>query len=99
GQSGVDCDAFCLCEIEPAGTVSDNDCTSIDSPLEECQCLDEPGVDGYCYIDKRAGIGNPKLVDDCEETKTQALRIVGTDQHPTPRNGATVVMACLGAPI
>ena len=97
GTTGIPCESLCLCEILSAGSGSDGDCSSIDSPLEACQCQKTPGVSGYCYVDPDAGIGSAELIKGCPATRRRLLRIVGTHENPTPRSGATVFLACLGA--
>jgi hypothetical protein len=84
-ESGA-CEQYCLCELEQAEGES----------LE--RCLNDPSgspTPGYCYLDPfgEPAIGNPELVEGCQESK-RLLRFVGRD---TPQPGAIAFIACLGA--
>ncbi|HVR18341.1 MAG TPA: hypothetical protein VMS65_01550 [Polyangiaceae bacterium] len=87
GDTGVDCNSYCLCEVEQL-TGSQGEA-----------CLDgskDPNLYGYCYVDAEQGLGNPELVATCEPNKKRVLRWVG---EGLPANGSTMLMACLGAPL
>lgn len=83
--TGVDCESYCLCEIEQARgeTLS--------------ACLSEDAVDGFgwCYINEEATPQGKRFVQTCPADRRQLLRFVGDD---TPRNGADVYVACRGVP-
>jgi hypothetical protein len=85
GTTGVDCGAYCLCEIEQL-TGDERDACLAGS--------NDPDIYGYCYVDADLGIGNPKLVENCEANEKRLLRWVGDD---LPANGSTMLLACLGA--
>jgi hypothetical protein len=53
---------------------------------------DGSSVDGYCYIDESAGVGNSELVAKCPQTERRSLRFVGKG---TPlRSEAAVYITC-----
>jgi hypothetical protein len=88
-QAGYDC----FCEIpqltgtqpgEPLWTCQND--TAKEPILEDGQTLD-----GYCYVDATAGIGNSELVATCPETEKRAIRFLG---KANPRPGATTFITC-----
>jgi hypothetical protein len=83
--TGVECSSYCLCEVEQLTGEKRDACLagSTDADLY-----------GYCYVDAELGIGDPRLVENCEPNKKRVLRWVGEDM---PANGSTMLMACLGA--
>jgi hypothetical protein len=99
GPGQASCESQCICEITPAGGESDNDCSTVDSPLESCQCEQETNVVGYCYIDPGKGIGSAELVSDCRNSAPRVLRLVGTQADPTPKKASTVFVACAGGTV
>jgi hypothetical protein len=87
GDTGIPCDAFCLCEVEQL----------TGDKLDACLAgSTDPNLYGYCYVDADLGIGNPELVERCEANKKRKLHWVGDG---LPANGSTMLMACLGAPL
>jgi hypothetical protein len=87
----------CFCEIPQLSGQKP------DEPLWACQ--NDPSkvpflengdpVDGYCYIDTAAGIGNPEVVSQCPDTEKRILRFVGAG---APRWNRTLFIACSTAP-
>lgn len=96
-NSGVDCEAFCGCEIAQApGTAGDPD-----SGLHACQndVTPDSEVNGFCVIDQGrtdengapAPLGNPTLVAECSANARRLLRFVG---QSTPRPDAKLFLSC-----
>jgi hypothetical protein len=84
GDTHVDCNSYCLCEINQLKG----------GELSACQAGTEASnVYGYCYVDEDQHIGDPALVEQCPDTQKRLLRFAG-DGVPAP--GSTLVMACLG---
>jgi len=81
---GTACEELCLCEL---GTATD---------LASCQNELEPNGTGWCYVDPALGLGNPALVSECDAAERRLVRFIGDD---TPTAGASVYVACLGAPL
>ncbi len=86
GGSGIDCDAFNLCEIRQLTGDGQTEC-------QNSEVATEPG---YCYVDPDNGAGNPVLVEDCPPTERRLLRFVGTGEFPTPANNSLTFLACTG---
>jgi hypothetical protein len=85
GASGIACNDYCLCKVEPLAG----------SELGACQNGTETAADyGYCYVDPAQGIGDPALVADCPATTRRSLRFVGDG---LPANGSVTFMACVGS--
>jgi len=87
-ETGLDCSSFCLCEIQQLEGRASGD------PLWQCQNLSEkvdPDIFGYCYLDPDQGAGDDRLVASCPSSERRNLRFLGEE---TPRNGATVMIAC-----
>lgn len=83
--TGISCDDFCLCKLQPLSG----------STLTACQNGTESGTDyGYCYVDPAQGIGNPALTADCPAATQRSLRFVGDN---LPANGSVTFMACVGS--
>lgn len=84
-RTGVSCDDFCFCKIEPLSG----------EKLAACQNGAESGSDyGYCYVDPGQGIGNPMLTADCPAANQRSLRFIG---EGLPANGSITFMACVGS--
>jgi hypothetical protein len=89
--TGVDCNAFELCEINQLDGDARTRC------LNEVQESD----DGYCYVDplpppQGQMIGNETLVARCPDTQKRLLRFVGANGN-TPVTGSITFVACVGA--
>jgi hypothetical protein len=83
--TGIACDDFCLCKIQPLSG----------DTLAACQNGTESEHDfGYCYVDPAQGIGNPALTADCPAATQRSLRFVGSG---LPANGSVTFMACVGS--
>ncbi len=83
--TGVSCEDFCLCKLEPLAG----------DKLAACQAGTESGTDyGYCYVDPAQGIGNPALTADCPAATQRSLRFIGDG---LPANGSITFMACVGS--
>ena len=81
----------CFCEIQQLDNGSDTDPN--DDLLNACQNeLSDPpvvngnNVNGWCYIDATAGVGNPDIVKSCPDTEKRLIRFVGAGN---PQPGAT----------
>ena len=84
GNTGIDCNSYCLCEINQLKGAE----------LTSCQAGNEASdVYGYCYVDEDQHIGDPALVEKCPDTQKRLLRFAG---EGVPAAGSTLVMACLG---
>jgi hypothetical protein len=84
-ETGISCEDFCLCKIEPLAG----------DRLAACQNGTESGTDyGYCYVDPAQGIGNPALTADCPAANQRSLRFIG---EGLPANGSVTFMACVGS--
>ena len=64
--------------------------------MSSCQNDKSASGIGWCYVDPDRGIGNPSLVAKCTDTSRRVVRFVGED---TPASGASVFIACEGAPV
>ncbi|MCA9640712.1 MAG: hypothetical protein KC492_08440, partial [Myxococcales bacterium] len=84
-DTGIECDSYCLCEIEQAR----------DETLSACLSEDNVEGFGWCYINEEATPEGERFVRDCPADRKQLLRFVGDD---TPKNGADVYVACRGVP-
>jgi hypothetical protein len=87
GSTGQACNDFCLCKIAPLGGAA----------LDACHAgSEDPNVYGYCYVDPARGIGDPSLVEGCDESMRRTLRFMGDG---LPKNGSVLFTACLGASV
>jgi hypothetical protein len=87
GDTSVNCNSFCLCEVKQLEGAD----------LTACQAgSKDPNRYGYCYVDADQGIGDPALVSQCPATQKRLLRWTG---EGLPANGSSMMMACLGAPL
>jgi hypothetical protein len=88
-EMALDCTSLCLCEIQQLEGRAPG------QPLWQCQNLTnavDPDIFGYCYVDPSQGAGDDSLVASCPSSERRDLRFLGEE---TPRNGATVMIACV----
>ncbi|MCC6214535.1 MAG: hypothetical protein IT376_06675 [Polyangiaceae bacterium] len=83
GTAAASCDDLCLCELPPPGEAARAACETDPNPVQS--------EVAWCYIEEGP------LVDQCPATERRLLRFVGTAATPTPRTGAIMSIACLGA--
>jgi len=84
----------CFCEIPqlsdstPGGALyaCQND------PAKNPVLADGTPVDGYCYVDADANVGNPEIVEKCGVSERRLIRFVGEGE---PENGSTVFITCV----
>jgi hypothetical protein len=50
-------------------------------------------VNGWCYVDPAAGVGNPDIVEKCPDTEKRIVRFVG---EGGAKAGATLFITCSG---
>jgi hypothetical protein len=74
----------CFCEIQQ---LTGEPRTSCQNDLDVAA-----GVDGWCYVDATAGIGNPDIVAECPSSEKRVVRFVG-NAEATP--GTTRYVTCL----
>jgi hypothetical protein len=91
-QVPCDSSAFTLCEIERATDDADQD--------GRVDCVqDIPQTDiGWCYVDPEKTAADSVLVERCKATERRIVRLVDPNPAQTPAPGATVLIACVGAP-
>jgi hypothetical protein len=75
---GLDC--FCTVQqlTDAAGDPAGNACRSSE---DTAPTVNGKPIDGYCYVDPSAKLGNPKLVEHCPDTDRHLLRFVGDVTH------------------
>ncbi len=75
--SAADADWNCYCEVTQLAGEGLNACQQ--DPSEPLTLDDGTTVDGWCYIDAEAmpALGNPSLVEPCNQGEKRALRFVG----------------------
>jgi len=88
----------CFCEIKQLDN-GDEKATN-DDELKACQddasnppTYNGQNLNGWCYIDDAAGIGNPEIVKNCPATERRLVRFVGAGN---PKPGATLFITCSG---
>lgn len=86
GQTGVNCQDFCLCEITQF----------TGQELQRCQSESATPTDiyGYCYVDADVSSQAEAIVASCPATQKRLLRFAGAD---VPSRGSVALIACLGA--
>jgi hypothetical protein len=91
---GPDAPFNCFCEIPQLSGSAPGEplwaCQNDSSPIPVLE--DGSPVDGYCYVDAQAQLGNPELVDRCPDTEQRLLRFVGAGE---PRPGSTLYITCV----
>ena len=108
-EDNKDSDFNCFCEItqlvNESGEKTQEECEdNFDqegNALCACQWTppDQPvlsggeEVDGWCYVDGAAQVGNPALVDNCPDTEPRIIRFVGDGQA---KPGTTLFITCAG---
>jgi hypothetical protein len=75
--AGVDCSAFCACEI-PQSRGSGLSACHNDSSAMPIDPATFARVDGWCYVDPAHGFGSPNLVKDCPAGNLRNLRLLGS---------------------
>ena len=102
GDSGVNCDTFCGCEIDQTPGVASERGSMLYACQNELSVTD--GVDGFCLIDQGrtdesgapAPLGNSAIVAECPANQKRLLRFVGAGE---PASGALTFIACPGATV
>ena len=81
-MSGIDCSAYCVCEVSPA----------VGTSLVDCQTAPQPDANssGWCYIFSAQGHAQATLLAGCE-ARPQALRFIG---NTLPADGVSTFIAC-----
>ncbi|MCC6214533.1 MAG: hypothetical protein IT376_06665 [Polyangiaceae bacterium] len=77
------CEDLCVCELPTPSAAAREACATDPRPVQ-----DEVA---WCYLEEGP------LVAECPATERRLLRFVGTEATPTPRPGAVLTLACLGA--
>lgn len=99
-----DQDYNCFCEItqltneKEVATQLDCEKNFDQAGYDLCACQytppDQPlNVDGWCYVDAQAKIGDPEIVDKCPDTERRIIRFAGAG---AAKAGATLFITCTG---
>ncbi|HYP89620.1 MAG TPA: hypothetical protein VEQ59_15735, partial [Polyangiaceae bacterium] len=86
GETGVDCQRLCVCELAQASGPALRKCqTDAATPIDQ-----QPP--GFCYVDLNATpeLGNAALVTDCPKGSRRSLRVLG----PTPATEPLMFVYC-----
>ncbi|MES1182220.1 MAG: hypothetical protein ABUL60_00320 [Myxococcales bacterium] len=89
GDSGLDCQSLCVCELEQCSGAA----------LTQCQTDATPVADlppGFCYVDATVvpPVGSATLVASCPQSSRRELRILGPVPDPAP----LLFVGCFGLP-
>jgi hypothetical protein len=88
--AGLDCSAFCLCEIPQTRGFAREACQN-DASAEPLDPESGETLTGWCYIDPQEGFGRPELVEGCPAGNLRNVRLLGSAQ---PKPGEALFVAC-----
>lgn len=88
----------CFCEIKQldngdAAATNDDELKACQDDATNPPTYNGQNLNGWCYIDDGAGIGNPEIVKNCPATERRLVRFVGAGN---PKPGATLFITCSG---
>lgn len=89
GNTGVDCDDYCICQVPPAEGASATDC--LNSPVAS------ESSTGWCYIDPSRERGSADLVSHCPSGLHSMLRIL--PEAVPAGSEVPYVIVCAGGPV
>jgi hypothetical protein len=89
-RAGVECSAFCLCEI-PQTRGFDRETCQNDTSASPVDPASGEFVTGWCYVDPGEGFGRPELVEGCPAGNLRNVRLLG---NAKPQPGETLFVAC-----